>query len=167
MNWDAIGAVGEIIGALAVIVTLLYLARQVRQNTAAVAATTYDSLLNSFASVNALVISDPAVADLFDRGNRDPASLSDAEAIRYGFLLRSWANQWLKAYRLYQRGAITQEEWGPIAEDAGTAFSTPGGRLFREENGVFEELWKEIDRHPEPRITRVRLGESLASPDGA
>ena len=33
MNWDAIGAIGEIIGALAVIITLFYLARQVRQNT--------------------------------------------------------------------------------------------------------------------------------------
>lgn len=30
MNWDAIGAVGEIIGAVAVLVTLIYLAIQVR-----------------------------------------------------------------------------------------------------------------------------------------
>ena len=33
MNWEAIGAVGEIIGALAVVLTLAYLAIQVRQNT--------------------------------------------------------------------------------------------------------------------------------------
>ncbi len=31
MNWDAIGAIGEIIGAAAVLVTLIYLALQVRQ----------------------------------------------------------------------------------------------------------------------------------------
>ena len=30
MNWDAIGAVGEIVGALAVVVSLLYLAGQIR-----------------------------------------------------------------------------------------------------------------------------------------
>lgn len=30
MNWDAIGALGEVIGATAVVVTLVYLARQVR-----------------------------------------------------------------------------------------------------------------------------------------
>jgi hypothetical protein len=30
MNWEAIGAVGEILGALAVLITLVYLARQVR-----------------------------------------------------------------------------------------------------------------------------------------
>ena len=33
MNWDAIGAVGEILGALGVIVTLVYLSAQIRQST--------------------------------------------------------------------------------------------------------------------------------------
>ncbi len=32
MNWDAIGASGEVFGAFAVIVTLLFLAGQLRQN---------------------------------------------------------------------------------------------------------------------------------------
>ena len=32
MNWDAIGAIGEILGALAVVLTLGYLAIQVKQN---------------------------------------------------------------------------------------------------------------------------------------
>ncbi len=30
MNWDALGAIGEIVGALAVVITLVYLASQVR-----------------------------------------------------------------------------------------------------------------------------------------
>ena len=33
MNWEAIGATGEIVGALAVVVTLFYLAQQIRHNT--------------------------------------------------------------------------------------------------------------------------------------
>jgi hypothetical protein len=33
MNWDAIGAVGEIIGALAVVVSVVYLAAQVKKQT--------------------------------------------------------------------------------------------------------------------------------------
>ncbi len=32
INWDAAGAIGEIIGAVAVLATLIYLARQMRQN---------------------------------------------------------------------------------------------------------------------------------------
>ena len=43
MNWEAIGAVGETVGALAVLVTLVYLAVQIRQNTKAVQAAAVDS----------------------------------------------------------------------------------------------------------------------------
>ena len=35
MNCDAIGAVGEVIGAIAVIATLLFIARDIRQNSKA------------------------------------------------------------------------------------------------------------------------------------
>ncbi len=38
MNWEAIGAVGEVLGALGVVVTLGYLAVQIRQNTNSMAA---------------------------------------------------------------------------------------------------------------------------------
>ena len=34
MNWTALGAIAELIGGLAVLITLIYLAVQVRQNTA-------------------------------------------------------------------------------------------------------------------------------------
>ena len=33
MNWEAIGAVGEVCGAIAVVITLVYLSRQLRENT--------------------------------------------------------------------------------------------------------------------------------------
>ncbi len=33
MNWEAIGPIGEVVGAAAVILTLAYLTLQIRQNT--------------------------------------------------------------------------------------------------------------------------------------
>jgi hypothetical protein len=41
MNWEAIGAVGEILGAAGVIITLVYLAGQLRQNTRALRSESY------------------------------------------------------------------------------------------------------------------------------
>ena len=32
MNWDALGAIAELVGAIAVLLTLIYLAVQIRQN---------------------------------------------------------------------------------------------------------------------------------------
>ena len=43
MNWDAIGAIGEVAGAIGVIVTLIYLANQLRQNTNAMRSSTYEA----------------------------------------------------------------------------------------------------------------------------
>ena len=36
MNWDAMGAIGEIIGSMAVILTIVYLSMQIRQTTSPV-----------------------------------------------------------------------------------------------------------------------------------
>ena len=44
MNWDALGAIGEIVGALGVIATLAYLAVQVRQNTGAIRGATLNAV---------------------------------------------------------------------------------------------------------------------------
>ena len=52
MNWDAIGAVGELLGASAVLVTLIYLAVQIRQNTSAAATATYESTMTGFNDIN-------------------------------------------------------------------------------------------------------------------
>ncbi|MFT4563071.1 MAG: hypothetical protein ACI9BW_002824 [Gammaproteobacteria bacterium] len=38
MNWEAAGALGDIIGAVVVFLTLIYLVKQIRQNTKAVQA---------------------------------------------------------------------------------------------------------------------------------
>jgi len=44
MNWEAIGALGEVVGAAAVVLTLLYLARQVRDGSKQIRLNTTSSL---------------------------------------------------------------------------------------------------------------------------
>ena len=51
MNWDAIGAVGEIIGAIAVVASLIYLAIQVRQSRASSEREAAFEMIRSFQTV--------------------------------------------------------------------------------------------------------------------
>lgn len=164
MNWEAIAAIGEIIGAIAVVITLVYLTIQLRQNTAAVATATQDSVTAGFNAVNQAVISDEKLAEIFLRGTATPESLTAEESVRFSFLMRSWANQWLKLYRLRKSGAITALEWKTHADEAAEAFRTPGGALFRKQNAVFAELWTELDRFGGRQVSSVRLGVAGASP---
>ena len=58
MNWEAIGAVGEILGAIGVIVTLGYLAVQIRQNTASNRQAAARSTVDAINRLNFLCLSD-------------------------------------------------------------------------------------------------------------
>ena len=77
MNWEALAAIGEILGATAVLVTIAYLAVQVRQNTASVATATWESVLTGFNEINVAVANNPELADVVTRGMYDPDSLTD------------------------------------------------------------------------------------------
>ena len=95
MNWDAIGAIGEIIGALAVLITLIYLAVQVRQ-------AKHQLELNS-AQARAIhvrdqmmpIATDPSLASIMIKAGHPPYGdfgLNSEEAHRFG----AWCHAWMQ-----------------------------------------------------------------------
>lgn len=48
MNWEAIGAIGEVLGAVAVFISLSYLALQIKSNTASMEVTSRQSVANEY-----------------------------------------------------------------------------------------------------------------------
>ncbi len=75
MNWEAIGAIGDFVGGLAVVLTLIYIAFQVRQssrqleqNSRALATSSYQLAGQGFNKWFALIIQDEAIANLWRRG---------------------------------------------------------------------------------------------------
>jgi len=89
MNWEAIGAVGETVGALAVLVTLVYLSIQIRQNTKSVQAAAVDSANSQVSRIREVIFSDAGVANMYRRGNEDPAGLGQDDTIRYRLLVHN------------------------------------------------------------------------------
>ncbi len=90
MDWEAIGAIGEILGAIGVIVTLGYLTSQIRQNTKATRSQSVQSLAESGATMNAMIVEKPDVARVFLAGMSDYRSLSAEDRLRYRFLIGQW-----------------------------------------------------------------------------
>lgn len=62
MNWEAIGAIGEIAGATAVIVSLIYVALQILANTRAMRFEAMRSIRTDGGVTFKLIASDPVVA---------------------------------------------------------------------------------------------------------
>ena len=164
MNWEAIGAVGELIGASVVLITLIYLAVQIKQNTAAVATATYESTMTGFNDINVVVASNPGLSAFLDRGCQNVALLNAEEAVLFNFLLRCYANQWWKLFKLYERGSLPGREWSIFAREAAQFLDQPGCKPFCAQNALFADLYIELDKHKGEVISDFGFGnESSAS----
>jgi len=159
MNWEAIGAVGETVGALAVLVTLVYLAMQIRQNTRAVQAAAVDSANSQVSKTREVIFADADVTNMYRRGSEDPASLSEDDTIRYRLLMHnimlSLSNSITQASVTGLSESMSQVELPILARVVGTA----GGRWFwktyRHEfeesfRGIIDDLYLDIyDERPQ------------------
>ena len=67
MNWNAIAAVGELAGAVAVVVSLLYLARQISQNTRATRRTASHDAVEGMLNWFSHALADPDLTRIWTR----------------------------------------------------------------------------------------------------
>ena len=77
------GAIGEILGSIGVILTLLYLAAQIRQNNRSLIETSSSQISQSLANINSRLSSDPEFADIFVRGREGLKNLDALEVERF------------------------------------------------------------------------------------
>jgi hypothetical protein len=98
MNWDAIGAVGEVIGAIAVVCSIVYLAIQIRQGTSATAAGNMNSWTADYNQLLMALYYDPSDSVLFRRAIKDFESMSADDQTRAHALLSASALSAQNAY---------------------------------------------------------------------
>ena len=83
MNWDAIGALGEVIGAIAVVVTLIYLAAQIKQNTHALKSSTFQDISSTLAKNGEVIATTPGLPELFLKAEKGLSALSPEEQVKF------------------------------------------------------------------------------------
>ncbi|MGR8946686.1 MAG: hypothetical protein ACU84Q_01475 [Gammaproteobacteria bacterium] len=111
MNWDAIGAVGEIVGASAVVVSLIYLALQIRQNSRIVAANTVQSISASGADAAWRIAENPHLAGLVVKLIERSGSFTREENVQLRAMMRAVFRNFENYYYQYQRGHVEAEIW--------------------------------------------------------
>ncbi len=104
MNWEAIGAVGEILGAIAVVVTLIYLSRQLTEHTKSLKVQSLNSTFNDFDSLMIEVQSLDGIGNAY-RKVQAGDSLSADEEYEIGWLFRRILNAHDKVRYMHSIGA--------------------------------------------------------------
>lgn len=163
MNWDAIGAIAELLGALGVIISLAYLATQIRQNTRQIGEhsrelriAAIDAIANSFSRFRDPLIRDPELAALWIRGLEDYDALDDVERIRVGRLLQELFFAHQNTWSRHMEGATTKAAWLDHRQAIAGNLRHPGIRTWWAETRSiyaddFEEVIEELLREDAAR----------------
>lgn len=118
LNWQDLGSIGEMVSAIAVVVSLVYLAFQIRQNTSqidqnteAARATAFDSSIAHTMAARQAIFENEDVARIYNEGSRDPDSLSDQDRLRFRLIVHNvlWSIWNLQSQA--QVGGLMAETW--------------------------------------------------------
>jgi hypothetical protein len=111
MDLATFGAIAEIVGTAAIIVSLFYLAAQIRQNTRSARSATYQSIVSHIAEAARVFVEDPELAQLLMPGGRDLNELSPEERARFDLAVSSAFRHYDGIYYHYTSGALESDQW--------------------------------------------------------
>jgi hypothetical protein len=134
MNWDAIGALSELVGALAVVATLLYLAVQIRQNTTSVRAATFQSIMGAATAFNETLSRDSDLMRVFTTGLTGLGALEREDAARFHFQLLSLVRRGENFHYQMELGLLEDEAWEGLRNSMLQLLGTPGARSWWKQN---------------------------------
>ena len=115
MNWEAIGAIGEVVGAMGVVVTLGYLAVQIRRSSRVAALTAGHTISSGIAEFFERLALDPELHSLWNRGINSPESLVETDRDRIDRLLVSFFARCSDAHRHSELDAKIAERFNHMA----------------------------------------------------
>ena len=126
MTLSDLGDLGDFLGGIGVIVTLVYLAIQIRRNTYAVRSASLDSAYAAHMEFQRTVWSDSELNKLWFDGLLGKRELSDTERERFLFMVISCARLWEGAYFKVNEGSLESKAWIGLNEELAGVFAFPG-----------------------------------------
>jgi len=108
MNWEAISAISEIIGAIAVVVSLIYLAGVVKQNTRAVRGSTLDAIT---AHQQFALHWSSELASAFRKSMEAPDTLTFEDSWQLSEWMTSAFVARQNEYHQYRQGLLDESVW--------------------------------------------------------
>jgi hypothetical protein len=144
-----IGSLGEIVGALATVITLAYLAVQIRANTRMMATQSRHRAEEVSSRYTMALAQDPQLADLFRRGLGGTESLTPTEKVQLSFLFGQMLSAAETAFDDFETGVSDRAGFDRHINGVLPLLRSPGGRSywrdFRERAGYRSSFRSFID----------------------
>ena len=135
MNWDALEAFGEITGAFAVVISLVYLATQIKtQNREARVASVHE--ISEAFRLGITSFQDAQRADVYVNALTNFDLLSDSERLQFISMVQGLLRVWEEAFFQFAEDRLDNRVWEPMVAQYSDWMSSKG----------FQRVW-EIRKH--------------------
>ena len=156
MTLSDLASIGSFISGIAVLISLVYLTLQIRQNTLAHRASAHQSRTN-FLKDHMHLLADPGMASVYVRGMIGDPNLSAVELSQFFSVMRSWCIGMSEIVWAHDHGVLDDETFETSAKAVSLMFAQPGPRAF----------WDVYRHTATPAFTRLvlrALSEAPQSP---
>src|SRR5438045_3127924 len=157
MNWDAISAISQLVGSVAVVVSVLYLAVQLRSSTRVARVAAMDAASAALRDVTKPLMENAELARLWRTGLENLEVLSPEDQARFFHV----AHQFLKALETihyhYVYGLLDPQLWAGWRELLHHYVASPGSRVYAPRAG--EWSFCAVCRKPGARRSDAFLGK--------
>lgn len=135
MNWNALGAIADLSSAVAVVVSLLYVAAQLKASTRQVRQDAGRDLAARVSDTSLAVAADPELGRLLVQGGANPEALSPGDQARFRALMNSLFRGFEQQYLLRREGALDDESWGAVERMIRDWMALPGLQVYFRDRG--------------------------------
>lgn len=111
MNWDAVSAIAESLGAVVVVASLIYVGRQLAQNTAMMRVSAASETLERDFDLTLPLLESPELAEIWLKGDHRLDELSEADRQRLLLFERRALMLWYHNYQLRMQGLLPDANW--------------------------------------------------------
>lgn len=148
LSLQALGNIGEFVSAIAVVISLIYLARQTIYNTQSVQAASFNSMVQNSIRLLEHSFRDSEFAAFFERAERDPDELSSSERVRWDSYMTAVFRHFDNLMYQHRVGALDNQMWEAYRETLKHHLRAPAwGVWYRGHAHIFStSLTDQIER---------------------
>ncbi|MFT7244264.1 MAG: hypothetical protein ACI82A_001614 [Candidatus Azotimanducaceae bacterium] len=129
MNWEAAGAVGEILSAIVVVATMFYLTTQIRQSQRSNQMVAASRVTESADAWLGQLVRDKILNDIYQKGIRNYESLELSDRNRFDLLIMQLLRAIEGAWINQELGFLDQRVWYGYKITTQRVVGTPGGTI--------------------------------------
>ena len=166
---EALGHLGEFVGALGVVISLIYLAQQMRQNTTSVRAASFNSMVQNSIRLLEHSFRDSEFAEFLHRAEQDPDSLPPDEKLRWDSYMTAVYRHFGNLVYQHRVGALDVEMWESYERTLRGHLEVPSwGNWFLQHKNLFSaNLVAEIEQKLREIEAEKRSRKATAGRDAA